>query len=117
MKQNDIENLDRLTPQQLENLFNVFTDDDDCEIYYYNLLRTVNFPEDLDESLFTTYKVRPQDTYPMIAHRIYGSLQLWWLICAINNIKNPLPLPEPGIELKVLSSNVVKTILGEIRSS
>ena len=117
MKQNDIVNLDKLLPQQLENLFNIFTTDDGSETYYYNILKTANFPADLDESIYFNYTVKPQDSYPLISYKIYGDVQLWWLICAVNNISNPLPMPKSGTILKIITTDIVKTILSDIRDT
>jgi len=71
MKQNDIINnkidvtLKKLDSQNLENLWNIHTTEDGE--YFYNLLKTVNFPSDLDPTIYGTYTTVPGDTWPLIA--------------------------------------------------
>jgi len=56
MKQNDIKdkNILKLDPQHIENLFNVYTNEDGQ--YYYNLLKTVYFPNELDPTIYVEYE-------------------------------------------------------------
>lgn len=121
MKQNDIinENIDttlkKLTPQNLENLWNIHTTDEGE--YFYNLLKTVNFPSDLDTDTYGEYVTEPSDTWPLIAWKHYEDVKLWWIICMLNNIQDPTLQPEPSTTIKILSVNVVRDILTEIRSS
>ena len=55
-KQNDIKDvvIDKLSAQNLENLFYIFKRDNGQ--YFYNILKTVNFPEDIDPQIYTQYE-------------------------------------------------------------
>lgn len=113
-KQNDLTDINyTLSPQQYENIFNVYEDSDIG--YFYNLLRTVNFPEDVNQDIYDTYIIEPLDTWPLISWKIYNSVFLWWSICSLNNIQNPLALPKPGTEIKVLKAVYLQNILNNIR--
>lgn len=114
MKQNDINSNDviKLVAQNLENLFNIYPDEDGT--YFYNILKTVNFPKDLQPSIYSVYSTLPGDTWPLIAWKHYKDVKLWWIVCMVNNINNPIELPTPGTLLKILDTNVVREVLSEI---
>lgn len=114
MKQNDIKDSDikKLVPQELENIFNVYKLDNGQ--YYYNINNTVNFPEEINTSIYFEYSTVPKDTWPLISWKHYSSVKLWWIICAINNIKNPVANPEPGTILKIIDVDVVRSVLSQI---
>jgi len=117
MKQNNIidTNVEKLAAQNLENLFSVYQNDDGS--YYYNLLKTVNFPTDLDPNLYFDYEVEPSDTWPLIAWKTYKDVRLWWVICSCNQIENPIAQPAAGTTLKLLYNNVVRDILAQLKQS
>lgn len=113
MKITDIPNKsDIITSENYENIFNIFTDKD--EFYYYNLLKKVDFPTDLDPDIYDYYKTVPSETYPNIAYKAYKNVTLWWLICAANQIDNPIKQPEAGTILKIIKTRYVKNILAKI---
>ena len=116
MKRNSVPDIkEKIFFQNYENLFNVYeTSDGD---YYYNILRTINLPDDMGTSYYDMYTVVPGDTWTLLSHVYYGDVKLWWVICIANRIANPLLLPVPGTKLRILTPNVVQQILTKIRSS
>ena len=114
MKQNDLTDVTyKLSPQHYENIFNVY---EDSEIgYFYNLLRTVNFPEELRPDVYDIYIVEPQDTWPSISWKAYKTIFLWWSICAVNNIMNPTQMPPAGTQIKVLTPLYLRNILSNLQ--
>ena len=117
MKHNEIndDQITKIVAQQLENLFNVYERDNGQ--YYYNITRTVNFPDDLDPRIFFEYVVVAKDTYPLISWKHYKSVKLWWIVCAVNNIENPVALPPTGTVLKMLRVDVVRDVLSELEGA
>lgn len=114
MKQNDITDITyTLSPQQYENIFNVYEAADVG--YIYNLLRTINFPTDINSDVYNTYIIEPLDTWPLISWKLYNSIFLWWSICSLNNITNPLDMPVAGTEIKVLKPMYLQNILNSIK--
>lgn len=115
MKRNDITDIqEKIFFQNYENLFNVYaTTDGD---YFYNVLRKVNLPEELDSRYYSEYIVEPGDTWTLLAYNLYDDVKLWWIICLANSIQNPLEFPEVGTKLRLLTSSVVQNILMTIRS-
>lgn len=115
MKYSDVPTNITITSQNLENIFNIYQDEDG--FYFFNLSKSIYFPEDLDGTYYSQYSTKPKDTYPLIAYNYYGSVRLWWLICAVNSIDNPVKQPEPGTLLKILNPSVARTVLMDLNLS
>lgn len=112
MKHNEIKGVSKIPTIDLENIFNVFTDDVMLnDQYYYNITKTVTIPEDLDETNYDLYNVNEGDTWTNLSYRFYGQVEGWWLICKANNISNPIEFPKGGTKLKILKRNVARQIL------
>jgi nucleoid-associated protein YgaU len=114
-KQNNISTLPILNTLALENLFNVYNDGQN---YHYNLIGTVNIPESLDQSTYSTFTVT-NDRMPwtLISQKAYNTPLLWWLICTVNNIQNPIDYPAAGTVLKILTPDFVSSILQQIKTT
>ena len=112
MKHNDITDIKKLTVQNMENIFNVYSDENDY--YFYNLLKTVYIPSNVDPNLYNLYMTVPKDTWPLISYKHYNTINLWWVICAVNQITNPIIQPPPNIKLRILTKEVVRDILVKI---
>ena len=113
-KQNDIknDNIQKLTAQHFENIFNVYQTNNGT--YYYNILRSIYFPEDLDTDAYSTYITQPGDTWPFITHKMYRDIKLWWIICAVNQITNPVGQPKANTRLKILHIDNVRDVITQI---
>lgn len=84
--------------------------------YFYNINKSVYF-HDLNNiyiNNFITYTVQNKDTWPLISYKMYGTIELWWLICKVNSITNPLTAPVSGTSLIILTSDIVNSILSAI---
>jgi LysM repeat protein len=114
MYQNEISELPKLAEERYENIFNVYQDENDR--YYYNLLETINFPQNLPDAFFTTYTVLPGDTFPYISYKLYKTIHVWWVITLANNITNPILPLEIGTILKIPSLNVIREIIRQINT-
>jgi LysM repeat protein len=112
MLQNSVPDLPNLAEDRYENIFNVYQDEDNY--YYYNLLQTVKIPTNLPSSLFTQYNVSPGDTLPFISYKLFGTINLWWIICHLNNIEDPTQILQPGSTLNIPNSNIIQEILTQI---
>lgn len=112
MYQNSISDLPRLRKENYENIFNVYTDEEDR--YFYNLLQTVVIPSNLPENFYDNYVITYGDTWPFISYKIYNTPNLWWLITSVNNIDNPTIQPEISTQIKVLKTRYASLILSQI---
>jgi hypothetical protein len=109
---NEIDDLDPIGADQFENIFKVHQDGD---FYFYNILRTINFPQNLNDSYYTQYRVRAYRPLTALSYKFYNTTKLWWLIVLVNNINNPVKFIEPGTVLKIINPQYVSTILDSIK--
>lgn len=113
MKITDItQNISEITSENYENLFNIYVDNND--FYYYNLLRKVDFPVELDPNVYDYYESGPDDFYPLISYKFYKTIKLWWIICAANQINDPTSAPTAGTILKIIKPEYIQSILSKI---
>ena len=101
-----------ITDENFENVLNVHLDDNG--FYFFNLLETVNFPEELDPTTYSLYRVLPDDFYTTISYKCYNTIKLWWIICAANQILDPTSAPEVGRILQIPNTTTVSQILASV---
>lgn len=111
--QNEIEELARLPTTRYENIFKLYKTD--YNQYYYNILNTIQLPENINPAIYYTISVSQKMPWTMISFNEYETMDLWWLICLTNKINNPLNLAEVGQKLKIIKREFIKFILDEIR--
>ena len=114
MYQNNIQTLPSLEDFNFENIFKVYKDGD---FYFYNLLKTVNFPKNLDTSYYENYKVKGNMPLTALSYKFYGTIKLWWLIILVNQINNPVRFIKPGKTLKIIKPAFVGDILQSIKQN
>jgi len=112
MKQNNLSDLPKLKNEYYENIFNVYTDENDY--YYYNLIQTLSFPQNLPEGYFTPYDIVYGDTWPYISYKNYRTISGWWIILLANNIKNPITSLVPGTRIRIPKIQVAKIIISQM---
>ena len=116
MKLNDIKNKTiEVTSENYENIFNIYTDENG--FYYFDLLKKVDFPDDLDSEIYDYYETVGTETYPNIAFKAYKNVTLWWVICASNHIDNPIEQPQAGTLLKIIKPEYIKIILSKMNQN
>jgi len=114
--QNNINVLPSLESFRYENIFNVYQNDNSD--YFYNILAKTNFPANLDPSYYNVYTVpHGEMSYTLISYNLYGTTLLWWLICSVNNIQNPVFFPQAGTQLKYLTPQYVRQILAQLNTT
>lgn len=113
MKQNQIDELPKLDFENLENIFNVYQNENG--MYFYNLLQTVVFPQNLPLNLFDFYTIQYGDTWPYISYKTLNTPNLWWLILLANNIRNPLTPLVNATTIKIPTIAVVREVLSQLR--
>lgn len=114
--QNNISELPRLTQYNFENLFKVYTDIENQ--YYYNVTNSIFFPDDIANDAYVNYRVIGSNmSWTYLSYIHYGTIKLWWILCALNNVDNPMILPEPGTFIKILKPNALRDVLQQIQQS
>jgi hypothetical protein len=112
-KQRDYNDLPKLPPDLLENVFSVYEDENGKR--FYNLLNSVHFPQNLPRSMFSLYQISYGDTWPYISYKTLGTPNAWWLILLANRIDNPLTMPLNGTRIKIPTAELARAILQKIR--
>lgn len=110
-KHNDIDELFNLSDNRYENIFNMGTNNN---YFFYNIIKTVKFPKELDSSIFDYRIINQKKPYTSVSYDVYGTQNLWWLILLSNNITNPVDVITPGTRLKIIKSKFVKDIINTI---
>ena len=113
--QNDITKLGSLSPSRYENIFKLYLDGNND--YFYNILNSINIPEEIDKTYYYVVVVNRRVPWTTISYEQYQNIDLWWLICLINNINNPIKFAEPGKELKIIRQEFVPLILNNIKNT
>ena len=54
-----------------------------------------------DDTLFTTYKVKKNDTLDSLALEFYNNPTLYWIICSFNRIQDPFTQLIEGQTIKI----------------
>ena len=115
--QNNISGLDRLTTYDFENIFKVYFDPD-TQSYYYNIANSIFFPDNLSQDTYFLYKVPGNNmSWNYLSYIHYGTISLWWLLCILNDIDDPMIFPEPGTNIKVLIPDVLRDIIQQIQAN
>lgn len=112
--QNFIDELPTLEVYRYENIFKVFQTGDK-NFYYYNILKNIVIPDDINSNIFDTINFTPKTPFSVLSYQIYGTTHLWWLICIVNKIKNPFDTSYSGKKIKVIKREYVKPILDSIK--
>lgn len=113
MKHNEIPELAKINIENMENIFNVYQDEN--RMYFYNLLQTITFPTNLPLNLFAPYTIGHNESWPLISYKTLKNTGLWWVICMVNNIQNPVIAPIAGEIIKIPKPAVVREILTQMR--
>ena len=109
--QDNIKELRSLDETRYENIFRLAKDD---KYFFYNISKKVNFPDELDSELFTEVRVTTKMPWTTFANQVYGDQNLWWLICSLNKVHNPIDNPKLGEIYKVIKPTYVSRVLIEI---
>jgi hypothetical protein len=111
--QNKINELPSLETFRYENIFKVYNTGDK-DFFYYNILKKVSLPDDIDGGLLDTIIMNNQTPLTTLSFQLYGTMHLWWLICVLNNIKNPVSELPIGKEIRYVKKTFLKEVINSI---
>lgn len=57
---------------------------------FYDMFFNLSLLAEIKEEYLITYHVEDGETVQDIAYKFYDKPQLWWLICLVNNFKDPV---------------------------
>lgn len=104
-------------PERYENIFNMYQfDTENKDTYvFYNILSKVSIPANLDDNIYEYYIIDSEMPLTTLSYKFYKTQHLWWLILAVNNLKNPVKLIKAGSTIKILKSEYLSTIYSSIK--
>ncbi len=98
--QNEIADLATLSRNLYENIFNVNLIEDN-NVYFYNLLNKVIFPDDISDEFTGEITLLSDKPWTMLSFQLYGTINLWWTVYLLN---------KPDYIFKAQANNTYKFI-------
>ena len=98
-----------------ENFFKIHVYND--EFTFFNILKKINIltnSDDIDPTFFKSYNVDVDIPWVVMSYKIYGTVNLWWLLCLINGVQDATKNPELGTTIRALKTQYINTIVNQI---
>lgn len=115
LSQNLVTALPSLARTRYENIFKVFKllKDSDNSYYFYNINNKVMIPDNLDDSVYNTIAISCNTAWTTLSYRLYGTMDLWWLIFIVNRPKD-IFLARSGETYKYIKPSYIDAVLSNI---
>jgi hypothetical protein len=111
-------NIDDIPPiagEYYENILNLYQTQDDSSYYYYNISNKVTIDiNDVDEQYIQYFFIESTMPLTTISYRLFGTMHLWWLIAAMNNL-NPINIPPAGYAFAAPRREYLQDVLQAIK--
>ena len=91
--QNDIKDLPFIQDVRYENIFKLAKSD---KFFFYNIIKKITIPKDIQSEIFYEIRINSNKPWTTLSNDIYGTQDLWWLICLLNEVYNPINNPKLG---------------------
>jgi hypothetical protein len=109
--QNNIDDLPKLSEYRFENIFKVYNEDG---YYFYNIINNILISDNIDSDFYYEWTCDRPLPWTTISYMHYDTIYLWWLICSVNNIQNPIEFLQTGTRIKILKPEYVRLVLDKI---
>jgi len=115
LSQNLVNALPSLARTRYENIFKVFKvlKDKDNSYYLYNINNKVIIPDNLDNNVYSTITISRNTAWTTLSYKLYGTIDLWWLIFLINKPKD-IFLARSGESYKYIKPIFIDSVLTNI---
>ena len=115
--QNQVDELNSLNSNLYENIFNVnLIDGDGSDLYFYNILNKVVFPDDISDEYITEVVINVDKPWTTLSHEIYGTIQLWWVIVLLNK-PDYIFKAQAGTTYKFIKPGFINAVLQQITNN
>jgi|TARA_R110000823_G_scaffold208320_1_gene338733 hypothetical protein len=115
--QNQVDELNSLNSNLYENIFNVnLIDGDGSDLYFYNILNKVVFPDDISDEYITEVVINVDKPWTTLSHEIYGTIQLWWVIVLLNK-PDYIFKAQAGTTYKFIKPGFINAVLQQISNN
>ena len=83
--QNEVDELRTLSIDMYENIFKInLIDTDGTDLYFYNLLNKVIFPDNISDEIVDTITLQNDVPWTTLSYQLYGTINLWWTVYLLN---------------------------------
>ena len=115
--QNQVDELNSLNSNLYENIFNInLIDGDGSDLYFYNILNKVVFPDDISDEYITEVVINVDKPWTTLSHEIYGTIQLWWVIVLLNK-PDYIFKAQGGTTYKFIKPGFINAVLQQISNN
>lgn len=115
--QNQVDELNNLNSNLYENIFNVnLIDGDGSDLYFYNILNKVVFPDDISDEYITEVVINVDKPWTTFSYEIYSTIQLWWVIVLLNK-PDYIFKAQAGTTYKLIRPEFINAVLQQITNN
>ena len=112
--QNEVGELESLATNMYENIFKVnLIDVDGNDLYFYNLLNKVVFPDNISDEFVDTIVLQNDTPWTALSYRLYGTINLWWVVYLLNKPKYIFKA-QAATEYKYIKPGAIGAVLQQI---
>ena len=116
-KQNQVEDLNNLSSELYENIFNVnLVDNKNSNFYFYNLLNKVSFPDNISDDFIDEITLISDKPWTTLSYELYGTIQLWWSVYLLNK-PDYIFKAQANNTYKYIKSGALPRVLEQLRSN
>lgn len=121
MKAYQIKELEKfVSKKDIANLFHVYKDNnlDIKNNRVFNIMRSVYFADlsDIPLSYFKYYTVIKNDNWNLISYKLYGTIELFWLLMKLNGVIDPFYEPIVGKAIRYISKDDANGVVEKIKT-
>lgn len=116
-KRNQVSELEGLSRNLYENIFNIsLVDNSGKNFYMYNLLDKVIFPETLSAEVLAQQTILTDKPWTMLSFELYGTIDLWWVIYLLNKPKYIFKA-KAGTTYKYIKPDFISDVLQQMTTN
>jgi len=116
LKNNQITELPRIPTTRYENLFTVYSvNKEGKDFYFYNLTNKIVLPRNIGSEFLISTIINTSMTWPTLSYKIYGTMNLWYLLYLLNNKDNKISFTvEPGDNIIFIKAAYLNSIIQKL---
>ena len=112
--QNEVDELKALSIDMYENIFKInLIDTDGTDLYFYNLLNKVIFPDNISDEIVDTITLQNDVPWTTLSYQLYGTINLWWTVYLLNK-PDYIFKAQAATEYKYIKPGAMKAVLQQI---